>query len=266
MEILKTIIFYISKLLRPILFSPLTLMLIMVYWALIILKARNHTQKIIKDITFCFVIVVTILSLPVTVCFLAPMYEIPRSDIETVKATGRYDAILVLGGMIDPVSSKAHNIEINDCFERLTAAAELYHTGVAPLIIVSSGSGNIAYPDQKEAPFMTELLQLMEVPGTAIIQENKSRNTHENIVYSKKILEDLHLSNILLVTSAWHLPRAIAICKKQGIAVTPYSTDSLAEPLTLPVDIFPDAWALQRSTRLIREWIGIIAYRLLGRL
>jgi uncharacterized SAM-binding protein YcdF (DUF218 family) len=266
MEILKTIIFYLSKLLRPILFSPLTLMIVMVYWALIILKAQNRTQKIIKGISFCFVIVVTILSLPITVYFLAPMYEIPRSDIETAKTAGPYDAILVLGGMIDPIFSRPHNIEINDCFERLTSTAELYHEGTASLIIVSSGSGNIAYSDQKEAPFLAELLQRMGVPDPAIIQESESRNTHENIVYSKKILEDLHLSKILLVTSAWHLPRAIAICKKQGITVTPYSVDSLVEPLTLPIDLFPDAWALQRSTRLIREWIGVLAYRLLGRL
>ena len=122
---------------------------------------------------------------------------------------------------------------------------------------------------------MAELLELMGVPRTNIIIEDTSRNTYENILYSKKILGTLHFSDasgnphsapVLLVSSAWHLPRAIAICKKQGLQVQAFSVDSQAEPLLLPADLFPDAWALTRTTRLIREWIGLAFYKVLGRM
>uniref|UniRef100_A0A7C3E8X8 Uncharacterized protein n=1 Tax=Gracilinema caldarium TaxID=215591 RepID=A0A7C3E8X8_9SPIR len=55
-------------------------------------------------------------------------------------------------------------------------------------------------------------------------------------------------------------------CRKQGLVVQPFSVDSQTEPLLLPADLFPDPWALHRSTRLIREWIGLAYYRLLGRI
>ncbi len=119
---------------------------------------------------------------------------------------------------------------------------------------------------------MAKLLQLMGVPENAILIEKSSRNTHENILNSMELLRELSTEGelpekpVLLVSSAWHLPRALAICTKQGLSVRAFSVDSQAEPLLLPADLFPDAWALHRSTRLFREWLGLIAYRLLGRL
>ncbi|HOK00273.1 MAG TPA: YdcF family protein [Termitinemataceae bacterium] len=267
-----TLVFYISKILRPLVTSPLAIGLVLSFWAILLLQPRNQFQRWLKGISLSVLILVTLLSLPMVTRLLSRLYETPLSQIEDVMAGAPYTAILVLGGTVEPAASRPGLVEGNDTFERLSAAARLYRAGAAPVIIASGGSGSITFPDKKEAPYMAEILELMGVPKSAIITEAASRNTHENIVYSKKILEGLadggqHSAQpVLLVSSAWHLPRALAICKKAKLPAIPFSVDSQAEPLLLPADLFPDAWALTRSTRLIREWLGLIAYRLLGRL
>lgn len=277
MDGLRTAIFYISKILRPVFTSPLCIALVLAIWTACILKAQNRFQRWLKGVTLAVLILTTLVSLPIVTRLLSRWYEVPLSQMSPVMTGAPYSAILVLGGTVDPVASRPDLVEGNGSFERLTAAANLYRAGAAPFIIVSGGSGSITFPDQREAPYMAELLILMGVPRSAIITENNSRNTHENILYSKQILKDLHLSAntpgslpsaeapVLLVSSAWHLPRALAICRKQGLAVRPFSVDSQAEPLLLPADLFPDAWALHRFTRLFREWIGLAAYWILGR-
>jgi uncharacterized SAM-binding protein YcdF (DUF218 family) len=71
---------------------------------------------------------------------------------------------------------------------------------------------------------------------------------------------------VVLVTSAWHLPRSAAIFRKAGFDFERCPVDSLAEAPLYPADLFPDAWALTRFTRMLREWIGIAAYGIMGRL
>jgi len=78
-----------------------------------------------------------------------------------------------------------------------------------------------------------------------------------------KIIRNIFLSCLLdQVAEYLRFP----FCRKQGLVVQPFSVDSQTEPLLLPADLFPDPWALHRSTRLIREWIGLAYYRLLGRI
>ncbi len=269
---METLLFYISKILRPLVTSPLCIALAFTLWVIVLLRARTRFQRWLKGISLVVLGIVTLLSLPIVTRLLSKLYEVPLSQIDEVITASPYRAILVLGGTVEPVSSRPGLAEGNDSFERLTAAAHLYRAGAAPLLIASGGSNSITFPDKKEAPYMAELLELMGVPKTAIITEAASRNTYENIIYSKKILESLASRSehpprpVLLVSSAWHLPRALAISQKAQIPAIPFSVDSQAEPLLLPADLFPDAWALTRSTRLIREWLGLIAYRLLGRL
>ncbi len=267
-----TVVFYISKILRPLFTSPLCIALILALWAILLLRTRTRFQRWLKGTSLAVLGIVALLSLPIVTRFLSVYYEVPLSQIDEVMTAAPYRAILVLGGTVDPAASRPGLAEGNDSFERLTAAARLYRAGAAPFVIASGGSGSITFPDKKEAPYMAELLALMGVTENSIITEADSRNTYENIIFSKKILEGLATGSqlpprpVLLVSSAWHLPRALAICKKAQLPVSAFSVDSQAEPLLLPADLFPDAWALTRSTRLVREWLGLIAYRILRRL
>lgn len=266
-----TVAFYLSKILRPLLTSPLPLCLFMSLWALMLLKPFSPFQTWLRRIGILVILGTAVLSLPLVARILSQWYEVKRTQIDEIISRGPYGAILVLGGTVDPIASASGHVEGNDSFERLTAAAALYRAGAAPLVIASGGSNSLTAPHQKEAPYMAELLELMGVPKKAIIIEAMSRNTHENILYSKRIIETaVPLPQkdrpVILVSSAWHLKRALAVCRTQGLAVEPVSVDSQAEPLLLPADLVPDPWALYRCTRLIREWLGFFYYRLLGRL
>jgi uncharacterized SAM-binding protein YcdF (DUF218 family) len=130
---------------------------------------------------------------------------------------------------------------------------------------------------------------MMGVPPEAVIIEDQSRNTYENAIYTRRIAaerlpsvlagsavrgqgrnrnssEDSGQEPVLLVTSAWHMRRSAALFRKAGFRFEPYAVDSMIEALQLPKDLFPDAWALERSTRILREMIGFAAYWVLGRL
>ena len=301
---MSTVVFYISKILRPILASPLFIALALILIALIALKSKTKFQRAVKCVSLIAITCLALLSEPFVATGLARLWEYPRTDPATLSSTKRYDAIVLLGGSIDAVTSKPGAIEGNDSFERVVTAAELYRSKLAPRVIVSGGSGSIAFPQAKEAPYSAEFLEFMGVPASAILIEDASRNTYENAVYTARLLargiEDNTGSvakgvaksgipssskttslgavagavksaaprapRIALITSAWHMRRAAAIFKKAGFDFDPISVDSLVHPFEMPADLFPDAWALTRSTRILHEIVGYVSYGLMGRL
>lgn len=268
---MSTAVFYISKILRPILASPLFIALLLILIALIALKAKTIGQRATKILALVALGGITLFSEPFVATGLARLWEYPRTSLAEFSGRNSYAAIVLLGGSLDPVTSKPGAIEGNDSFERVVSTAELYRNKAASRIIVSGGSGSLAFPDAREAPYLAEFLKFMGVPASAIQIEDKSRNTYENAVYTKRLLvSDMsgaqQKSRVALVTSAWHMRRAAAIFRKAGIDFDSYSVDSLAQPLQMPTDLFPDAWALTRTTRILREMIGYIAYWMMGRL
>ncbi|MCX8013666.1 MAG: YdcF family protein [Rectinema sp.] len=281
---MQDVLFVVSKILRPMFTSPLFLCLLASTVALLALKAHSRTVRILKIVALSMIAITTILSTPLTVNCIAALWEYPLSDIDTVVSRGRYDVAIILGGSLEPASSRHGRLEGNDSFERLSSAAVLYKEGVVARLIFTGGSGSLTWPDRKEAPFALEFLSLMGVPSQAVIFEDQSRNSFENAIFTRSIAEkqfpsivinaksgdlDAHSHNhgkALLVTSAWHMRRSAAIFSKAGFRFEPLSVDSLITPLQIPKDFFPDAWALERSTRILIEIIGYIAYRILGRL
>jgi len=272
--------FTLSKVVRPFLVSPLFLCLFFSLIALILLPAEKKVRKIFKYIALSFCISVAILAMQATTSVLAGLWEAPLGTLETLANIGSvtlsspkpsdvstFDAIVVLGGSINAAAADDKGrIQTNDSDERIMAAARLYKAGIAPLILVSGGSGNPAWTDKKEAPLMVDLMETMGIPRNTIITENSSRNTYENATLSKPVLEKVGAKRIVLITSAWHMRRSAAIFRKQGYDFESFPVDSLKEPFTPPTDLVPDAGALDRSTRILREIVGIIAYKFLGRL
>lgn len=122
---------------------------------------------------------------------------------------------------------------------------------------------------------MTELLTLMGVPPEAILLEDRSRNTYENAIETKKLLAAEGLTEIILVTSAMHMPRAQAIFAKQGMTVTPAPTDFEVTAadwayLTTPAvevqlfNLLPQADNLALVSSTLKEYVGLVVYRLRG--
>lgn len=180
---------------------------------------------------------------------------------------GAPDGIVVLGGAISPdVSFARHEPALNEAGERMTAAVELARRYPNARILFTGGTGALIYDEGAEADAAVKLLEQLGVPRTRIIAEGKSRNTVENAEFSKALVSPKPGERWLLVTSAYHLPRAIGVFRKAGFAVEPYPVDWRTRG---PQDVWrPFATmgdGLRRTDTAVREWVGLAVYWLTGR-
>jgi uncharacterized SAM-binding protein YcdF (DUF218 family) len=175
--------------------------------------------------------------------------------------------IVVLGGAISPeVSAFRDAVALNEAAERITAAAELARRYPNARIVYSGGSNALLSDGAVEAPFAVRELEALGVAHDRITAEEQSRNTIENAVYSRLVAQPKPGERWLLVTSAFHMPRAIAAFRAAGFAVEAYPVDwrtrgprdagrffgSLSEGLT-------------RTDTALHEWAGLLIYRLTGK-
>jgi uncharacterized SAM-binding protein YcdF (DUF218 family) len=262
---MQTFLFYLSKILRPILASPLFLCLAVAAAALLALPAATKAKRILRAAGLAACAALLLASLPVTAFALAKLWETPSGSIRDLRGTG-LDAVVVLGGSAMTAASTEERVELNDTAERLFAAAALYREGIAGTVVPTGGSGRVFPGELMEAPLMSRILRELGVPADRIVPEDASRNTYENATLTKEVLQRIGAKRIALVTSAWHMRRAAAIFAKAGYDFVPYAADSLVDPLSFPRDLLPDTYALDKTTRILTEMAGFVAYRLMGRL
>lgn len=180
------------------------------------------------------------------------------------------DAIVLLGGGITPTKAGHPYPNLGSGADRIWHAARLYHAGKAPVIVASAGSiwGERAWggPEAETgAAAMRTALLAWGVPSAAILMEERSRSTRGNAVQTARLAAHRGLRRLLLVTSAWHMPRAEAAFERVGLRVTPAPCDhhSVASSPGL-IQLLPSASALAGSSRILRERLGLWAYRLRG--
>jgi uncharacterized SAM-binding protein YcdF (DUF218 family) len=182
-----------------------------------------------------------------------------------IEALPHSDAIVVLGGNIHMPNRRHGKSGLIDESDRLLQALRLYRAGKASVLVCTGGGGTSE--DLSEARVMSRLLQEWGVPAEAILLEEQSLNTRENALYSYPILKARGIRHILLVTSAIHMPRAAAVFKKAGFDVSPAPADFRTGWGAGDVgflDCIPEAVCRMRSDRALREWVGLLVYRLRG--
>ena len=151
--------------------------------------------------------------------------------------------------------------------DRVTHTLQLYKLGKIKKILVSGGSGRLDALNRKEAFEVAEALMLMGVPASDIVTESESRNTHESAEAVKKLLTGQAApSECLLITSAYHLRRSLACYKKVGWNMDTFSVDFHATVRKFYLDtlLVPSVDALRDWHVLIKEWTGMIAYKVAG--
>ena len=176
------------------------------------------------------------------------------------------DAIVVLGGILTPPASPGSDPNLSAAADRLVYAAKLYRLGKSPIILVSSGHGAEAGSMDAESVHAAALLVGWGIPASAILAETESANTYENAVYTKLLLDQHGLKTVLLVTSALHMPRALATFETAGIQAIPAATDF---ETSVPAASGIGAWvadpaALETTTRTLKEVFGWLVYRQRG--
>lgn len=192
-------------------------------------------------------------------------YEPITPDYDLMRT--HYDAAIVLGG-IGEVDLRLKKINFTHSGDRLFQALRLYKTGRIDKIIFTGGSGSIEFPEKKEALYVQKYLREIGVPDSAMVFESDSRNTYENAIFTKKILGDSSLnSKLLLITSAYHLPRAMAVFKKAGftnLIAYPTNRSSGIRRFTFDHLLIPNIDAAFSLQFLIHEWVGFITYKIKG--
>lgn len=172
------------------------------------------------------------------------------------------EAIVVLGGATRGDTHWSSMADLNSAADRLTHAVALYKAKKAPLVLLSGGSTTGSRP---EAEQLRDYLQLMGLPSTALLLERQSLDTQQNARYSAVILQGREVNKILLVTSAYHMGRAVPLFERQGFEVIPAPTDYqrlVGKPLV--PRWLPTADDLWRTTAAIKEYVGFVYYRAQG--
>ena len=178
----------------------------------------------------------------------------------------RADALLLLGGAMKPLLPPREFAEVGEAADRVLHAARLFAAGKARFLLVSAGRLPWQTHGAPEAVAIEELLRALGVPAEAIVREEASASTYENCVRSREILREREARDVILVTSALHMRRALATCRSAGIAVRPAPTDYqvVDEGPAVALDFLPDPDALLLTHLALHEWIGFEVYSARG--
>lgn len=204
-------------------------------------------------------------SMPVTAIWLAISLERMYLPVAVARSP-QADAIVVLGGGVGPAVPPRLYPDLGRGADRTLHAARLYAAGKAPLVIVSGGSLSFMGPKAPESRAMRVLLRDWGVPASAIVLDSVSRNTRENALEVKRILRQRGFQKILLVTSAMHMRRALAVFTAAGIdtIASPTDYEITGQANRALLGWLPDAGSLERTTRAIKEYLGYAVYWLRG--
>jgi uncharacterized SAM-binding protein YcdF (DUF218 family) len=185
------------------------------------------------------------------------------------------EVLVVLGGGTNPAESPRQMVELNGAGDRVLDAVRLYREGKAKYILASGGVLEWEAHTSTPAEDMAFLLEWMGVPKEAIWLQNKSQNTYEDALYCAQILKEKGIDRILLVTSAWHMPRSVKLFEAQGLSVIPVPTDYNVTQASwertwkggwqeIALNLFPSASNLSMTSRMLKEYLGLFVYGLRG--
>jgi uncharacterized SAM-binding protein YcdF (DUF218 family) len=208
-----------------------------------------------------------LLSLTLAILPVGPWLLLPLENRFPAPASlpDHIDGIVVLGGALDGEASVARGQPVlNDSAERLTAAVALARAHPEARLIFSGGSNSI-WPDQEpEARYAERLLLDLGVPPGQLAIEGAARTTRENATALTALLGAQAQGNWVLITSAWHMPRAVGCFRRLGWQVIPYPVDYRTEGKGEPLRPLALAAGISDLSVALHEWLGLLAYRIQG--
>ena len=267
---MDSIFFVFSKIVH-ILIEPLNWLMILIALALLFLLLRkNHLVRRALSIALCLGFFIGYMP---TSQFAMRILEdaVPQTPI-TPEQLNQIGGILILGGAIEggPIARDRGEVSIYSSAERVTKALQLLRQHPELPFIFSGYSGRLVPQGLSEADAFKQLLQEQGLGSHPGYYENQSRNTYENMLYSKKIIDGIAekegapVKPWLLITSASHMLRSLQVAKQQGLLVVPLSVDYQTSKQTSwhRFDLVEggDQW-----NRLIHELVGIVAYWITGK-
>jgi len=192
------------------------------------------------------------------------LWENPKISLARLP---HHHTAIVLGGIISPPKKQDEQANFNRSSNRLLIAVQLFNKGKIDTILVSGGGSDIKAEDLAESEQLKKYLIYCGVPESHIVTEQRSKNTMENARFSRQIIDQETLKGpFLLITSAFHMKRAIGCFKRVGLAVDEFPVDYYAGQRNFSFASFfiPSPDAFTRWTLLIHEIVGYLVYRLMG--
>jgi uncharacterized SAM-binding protein YcdF (DUF218 family) len=203
--------------------------------------------------------------LPIGVLMLLPLEtRFPRWDPHTGDPAG----IIVLGGGVDPERTAARGTpEINSSAARIVVAAELAYRYPKARLIYVGGNSSVRSANFSEANVAEGIFKNLGIQEDRLQLERKSRNTDENVRFVMRLVNPQLGEWWLLVTSAFHVPRAMGLFRKAGFTVDPYPVDWRTSGWS-DAYTFQSDWVtgIGLTDTAAHEWLGLIAYRLTGKI
>ena len=191
---------------------------------------------------------------------------LPLEDRFPIIATdgGHIDGLVVLGGGVRIMRGQ---VGLTDAASRVTAAVELARKHPKAKLVFSGGNASLLDPSaEPEAEAAGALFRLFNIPAERVVLEDRSRNTRENALFTRNLVTPKPGERWLLITSAWHMPRAIGCFRAVGLNLEAYPVDFRTEGGTSdywrPFDNFLEG--LSMASLAIKEWVGLVAYHLSG--
>ena len=171
-------------------------------------------------------------------------------------------AIIVLGGFTRHPRDSPNFYELTESADRFVEGVRLAHNNPGARLVISSGSSAMVYTFYKEGNVLGSLALDMGLPARQVVVDAESRNTYENALYSRRLLKKVKGPRVL-VTSAAHMPRAVACFRKAGVEVVPWPVDYLRTG-SGPGSWLPKPATLERSNAALHEYAGWLYYWLVG--
>ncbi|NKB33618.1 MAG: YdcF family protein [Pseudomonadales bacterium] len=258
---MDTVFFIASKLIWAVI-SPDSLIVILGVsaWLCLLFGWQKISRRLLS---ICAFLLIIIGFLPVGEWLISPLENRFTSNTALPQDV---DGIIVLGGAISPYHSYAWNqVELGPGADRLTNFAYLGNLYPNAQLIFTGGTGSVTEQEYKAAEYAQYLFDQLGFSDRAIIYESESRNTYENAIYSKELISPNPGEQWILITSAFHMPRSVGIFCQLDWPVIPYPVDHYSKKGDLLRVEFSFGGNLGTLGTAIREWVGLVAYRVTGR-
>ncbi|UCH48506.1 MAG: YdcF family protein [Betaproteobacteria bacterium] len=258
---MDTLFFWLSKLIWLII-SPdsLLLILLLLSFALLLLGKDRAGTKLLGFV--CAVLLIVAL-LPLHNLLLYPLETRFKTNPEMPDSLV---GIIVLGGAEGPYLSALWNqVEVGPAAERFLAFLALAKQYPEAKLVFAGGTGSLIRQEFKGADVAETLFQQQGLDVTRVVFERESRNTYENALFTRELIQPGEGESWLLITTAWHMPRSVGVFCKQQWPVIPYPVDHTTEPDHLISINFALASHLRDLGIGAKEWIALLVYYITGK-
>jgi uncharacterized SAM-binding protein YcdF (DUF218 family) len=190
--------------------------------------------------------------------------HLERRATESMRKDVTYDAVLLLGGIVDHAATAGRAWpSYSGSVERLLVSYELLRSGRARSVVVS-GATSWAGDPVNEARTLARQLERWGIARERIVVEDRARNTRDNAIYCKAIAAKRGFRRLLVVTSAFHMRRALGAFRAVSLEVDALPVDYRSYEDKASVSYLPRAGSLDASTMALREIFGSWVYSMMG--